>query len=355
MRQRCDIHARVAEALAKRRLRHKFRIRMMNELAALVLQHTFASVFILTLAARIGAPVPAAPLLVVAGGLGYMGQISLAEPLLSSVAANIIGDGIWFLAGRHWGHQVMRLLCRISLSPDSCARQAETLVNRWGGSSLIAAKFVPGISVVAAPMAGALHMSAVHFLQFETIAAVVWTVVLMAVGAMFSRQVQAILDFMVVGSGAAALGAVLLGLGSYVVWRQVRRRRLLRELGIPRMAAYELEELIERGMAPLVIDVRSAPGRYSEPRQIPGATWLPVEDLRTGVDGVPMDREIVLYCNCPNEVTAARAARLLAAKGFLRARPLAGGLGAWVSAGRLTEAVPTVEETTAPAGLALRS
>lgn len=328
---------------------------IVNELITLVLHHTFASVFLLTLAARIGVPVPAAPLLVVAGGLAHMGRISATEPLLSAVVANVLGDAIWFLAGRYWGHQVMRLLCRISLSPDSCARQAETLVNRWGGGSLIAAKFVPGISVVAAPMAGALHMPVVRFLVFETIAGVIWTVVLMGIGATFSSQIRAILDFVVVGSGAAALGTLVLGLGTYVAWRQARRRRLLRELGIPRMAIEELDDLITSGAAPFVIDVRSEPGRQSEPRQIPGATWMPLEALPTSAAGVPLDRDIVLYCNCPNEVTAARAAHLLATKGFVRARPLAGGLDAWVAAGKLTEGVEPIEQPPVASEYAMHS
>ena len=128
----------------------------MHDLVALLLAHGALIVFAVTLAARIGAPVPASPLLVVAGSLVEAGQISLAAVLAVSIAANVIGDGIWFGAGRRYGYQVLKLLCRISMSPDSCVRQSESFITRWGGSSLIAAKFVPGVSVVAAPMSGAL-------------------------------------------------------------------------------------------------------------------------------------------------------------------------------------------------------
>src|SRR5690606_598969 len=100
-------------------------------------------VFLTTLAARIGLPVPAAPLLVVVGGLAATGQLSLAVLLVVAVIANLLGDSVWFYGGRSHGARVMRLLCRMSLSPDSCVRQSESLIARWGGSSLIAAKFVP--------------------------------------------------------------------------------------------------------------------------------------------------------------------------------------------------------------------
>ena len=126
----------------------------MSQLLALVIAHGTLLVFAATLAARIGAPVPAAPVLVLAGGLAAMGQLSWFAALAAAIVANIIGDGLWFWAGRHYGSRVLRLLCRISLSPDSCVRQSEAFILRWGGSSLIAAKFIPGISVVAPPMAG---------------------------------------------------------------------------------------------------------------------------------------------------------------------------------------------------------
>ena len=131
----------------------------MNDFVPLLASQGAALVFAATLATRLGAPVPAVPFLVVAGGLTVGGQLSVVAVVLAAVLGNILGDGVWFLAGRRWGYRVMRLLCRISLSPDSCVRRSESILGRWGGWSLIAAKFVPGVSVVAPPMAGALGMS----------------------------------------------------------------------------------------------------------------------------------------------------------------------------------------------------
>ena len=131
----------------------------MQELLSLATERGVAVVFFATLAARLGAPIPASAVLVVAGGLVAMGQIPLWSTVLGALLGNLLGDAAWFYAGRRFGHRMMRLLCKVSLSPDTCVRQSESLITRWGGASLIAAKFVPGVSVVAPPMAGALHMS----------------------------------------------------------------------------------------------------------------------------------------------------------------------------------------------------
>ncbi|MGZ5183713.1 MAG: rhodanese-like domain-containing protein [Caldimonas sp.] len=310
----------------------------MHDLVALLLAHGALIIFAVTLAARVGAPVPASPLLVVAGSLVVAGQLSMAAALGTSIAANILGDGAWFLAGRSHGYRVMKQLCRISLSPDSCVRQSESLITRWGGSSLIAAKFVPGVSVIAAPMAGALGMSSTRFLVFELAAAVLWTVAFMALGMLFSKQIQQIFDIMA-STGGVATAVLVLVLAALIAVRYWQRRRFLSELNIPRIGVDELHALMEQGRDPLVIDVRSDAATQIDARRIPGAISVQLRDIHVQGAGLAVDREIVLYCNCPNEVSAARAAGVLVAQGFLRARPLAGGLDAWVASGRPTEAV----------------
>jgi len=299
-----------------------------QELVDLLLHHGVLIVFVATLAARIGAPVPAAPLLVVAGGLSAAGQFSLAAAFGVAMLANVAGDAVWFWGGRRHGHRVMRLLCRISLSPDSCVRQSESLITRWGGNSLIAAKFVPGVSVVAAPMAGALAMSWRRFLSFELVGAALWTSVFLGLGMLFSEQIQQILDVMA-GTGAGALAALVLVLAALLALRYWRRRRFLREVDMPRMHVDELRALISDGRDPVIVDVRSASSVDLDGRSIPGALHMQLHEVSDKARDLPRDREIVLYCNCPNEVSAARAARMLAAHGLQRVRPLAGGLDAW--------------------------
>lgn len=314
----------------------------MPDLIDLVLHYGALLVFVVTLAARIGAPVPAAPVLAVAGALAVSAQGSLVTLLAAAILGNLLGDGLWFWAGRHYGYQVLKLLCRISMSPDSCVRQSEAFIGRWGGSSLIAAKFVPGVSVVAPPMAGALGMSTLAFIGFETLAALIWAGVLLALGAAFSAQIRDVLALMS-AFGAAALVALAVLFAIYLAVRYLRRRAFLREVGMSRISVGELRELIEAGAQPVVIDVRSDVGRSLDARRIPGALGIELAGLkRPVIETLPRDRDIVLYCNCPNEASAATAARLLASHGFTRVRPLAGGLEAWIEAGHSIDEHPQV-------------
>jgi membrane protein DedA with SNARE-associated domain/rhodanese-related sulfurtransferase len=317
----------------------------MRELIPLLIAHGALIVFVITLAARVGAPLPAAPLLVVAGGVAMAGQLSLASCILASVLANLLGDTVWFQAGRWRGHRVMKLLCKISLSPDTCVRQSEGILSKWGGGSLIAAKFVPGVSVVAAPMAGALGMSWTRFVLYDLGAGLIWTLVFMALGVAFAGQIQIVLDFMT-EFGTIAAVAVAIVLAVMISARWLKRRWMLSERYAPRIAVTELRELIRRGEAPIVIDVRSSVATMHDARRLPGAISTTLAQLPLTAAELPRDREIVLYCNCPNEVSALRGVRILADHGLHRSRALVGGLDAWIEIesvsplGQATNAAP---------------
>ncbi|MEO5686531.1 MAG: DedA family protein/thiosulfate sulfurtransferase GlpE [Burkholderiaceae bacterium] len=301
----------------------------MRDLIPLLIAHGALIVFLITLAARAGAPVPAAPLLVVAGGVSMAGQMSLVVCLIASVVANVLGDAIWYQAGRWRGHRVMKLLCKISLSPDTCVRQSEGILSKWGGSSLIAAKFLPGISVVAAPMAGALGMSWRRFIAYDIGASLIWTSVFLAVGVAFAGQIVVVLDFMTeFGTIAAVVTAIVLT--TMIIYRYLRRRWMLSDRYAPRIAVNELRELIRRGESPIVIDVRSSVAMLQDGRRVPGAIVATLAQLPATALELPRDREVVLYCNCPNEVSALRGVRILADLGHHRARALHGGLDAWL-------------------------
>jgi membrane protein DedA with SNARE-associated domain/rhodanese-related sulfurtransferase len=310
----------------------------MNTLIELLTQQGILLIFAITFAARVGLPLPAAPLLVVAGGLAAAGALSWPALLVAAILANLLGDAVWYQAGRVYGHRVMRLLCRISLSPDSCVRQSESLIDRWGGSALLAAKFLPGISVVAAPMAGALGMSLRRFVCFDLVAGALWSAGFLALGLLLSEQVQQTLE-MLADAGIAALLILLLLVAALVLRRWWRRRQFLLNVVATRISVNDAVELIEKGLEPVFIDVRSEASRAIDRRRIPGALLLEaLADRRAKTTGeLPRDRELVLYCNCPNDVSAALAAKALSSEGFTRVRALAGGLDGWAAAGHPTE------------------
>lgn len=311
----------------------------MTDLSALLAQHGSLLVFVATLAARIGAPVPAVPFLVVAGAMSVGGAVSLPLALLGALLGNLVGDGAWFLAGRRWGYRVLRLLCRISLSPDSCVRRSESILGRWGGLSLLAAKFVPGVSVVAPPMAGALGMSNARFVGYELFAALVWSGGFLLLGRLFHSAVQDVLSvFAQVGLAAGLF--CLLALAGFVGWRWNRRRLALRTGDIERIDAASLRAAIAAGTAPGVIDVRMAAARTIDPRSIPGAIGLALRDLPQALGEWADGRELVVFCDCPNDLSAIAAARALMAAGLSRVRVLEGGLDAWRASESQPEAAP---------------
>jgi membrane protein DedA with SNARE-associated domain/rhodanese-related sulfurtransferase len=308
----------------------------MDSLLALLLQHGTLLVFASTLAARIGLPVPAAPVVVVAGALSVGGGIGFWAMTLAAVIANLLGDAAWFVGGRRYGHRVMRLLCRLSLSPDSCVRQSENFIGRWGGGALIAAKFVPGVSTIAAPMAGALGMSTARFVAFDLLGAAVWTFAFALLGVVFSRDIRAVLDTLA-SVGLLTGGALMVALLGYLAIRWVRRRSVLMALAAPRITVGELRALFEQGRAPTVIDVRSPSSLLLDPRRVPGALPIELRMIAARARELPADAIVVLYCNCPNEVSAAQAARLLGKAGVANSRVLEGGLDAWVAEGAMVE------------------
>jgi rhodanese-related sulfurtransferase len=161
----------------------------------------------------------------------------------------------------------------------------------------------------------------------------------MALGMVFSDQIQQIFDIMA-STGQIATAVVVAAIGALIALRYWKRTRFLRKLEIPRIGIDELHALIEQGRNPIVIDVRSDAGTQVDARRIPGAISIHLSEIGAKAAELAHDREIVVYCNCPNEVSAARAAATLIQQGLARARPLAGGLDAWSPPGARRSRLP---------------
>ena len=305
---------------------------MAHQIIALFAEYGLLLVFLNVLAAQAGVPVPAVPTLVVAGALAAGGRLPLAGVVAVALLACLLGDLAWYLAGRRHGARVMRTLCRISLSPDSCVKQSELRFQRWRGSVLLVAKFVPGLSMLAPPLVGAMGLPPRRFLLLDGLGALLWAGVALALGYAFAGEIDRVLDA-VADAGTMAVELAVALLAGYVFARWWRRVRLLRSLRMARIGVGELARAIAEGRAPVVIDVRSVVARQLDDRIIPGALLADVEGVVQAVVAIPLDRELVVYCNCPNEVSAAHAAQALKARGYRRVQPLRGGLDGWEAAG----------------------
>ena len=282
---------------------------------------------------QLGAPIPALPVLLLAGARAIGDPLHLLYALVLAIVASTIGDLAWFWAGRRYGHRVLRLLCRMSLSPDSCVRQTESTYERRGIATLVVAKFVPGLATVAPPVAGALGLRLSTFLVYTSAGAALYFGTALVLGLVFHSQIDWLLDRLT-DLGIRALLVVVTLFALYVAYRWWDRWRFIKALRTARIEADELSGMIDRGEEPIVLDVRSRTHRELDRRRIPGAQGVDLDDLERTLAGVPRDREVVVYCACPNEVTAVKVAMLLRDRGFARVRPLAGGIDGWVAAGR---------------------
>ncbi len=267
----------------------------MNELTELVLRHGVGFVFLNVLLQQLGIPVPAVPTLLVAGALAADGKLPFGMLLAAAFFATVAADTVWFLLGRRYGQRVLKTLCRMSLSPDSCVRQTEGLFDSWGLTSLLFAKFVPGYSTVAPPLAGAAGATLPRFLLFTSGGTFLWAGSALTLGLLFHGTIDRVLSFLAsLGSGALSIVAGALALYIGLKWAQ--RRRFYRFLRMARIRVGDLRRLMDEGQSPLIVDVRSSNARARDTRRIPGAIVVNITELDEKISHLPTEREIVLYC-----------------------------------------------------------
>ncbi len=309
----------------------------------LVARYGPALVFVNALAASLGLPVPAMPTLIVFGAMAALHPASIGAQLLPvlvlAVFASVAGDSVWFFAGRYYGGATLKTLCRLSLSRDTCVKKTERFFGRWGVRVLTVSKLVPGLSLLSVPMAGALGVPYRAFVAHDGIGAAIWATLGLAVGVMVSRQVDWLLGaFNRLGPRSLFVVAALLA--AYAGYRWLRRRALNAKLVDARIAVDELHALMSGEPAPVVLDIRSDEKRRLEPYAIPGAQLADERRLDEIIAAYRPDQKVVVYCSCPNEVSAAWMAKKLIEAGFQDVLPLKGGIDAWRDAGRAVSALP---------------
>lgn len=302
----------------------------MTYLLHLIQQYGLLLVFANVFLEQLGIPLPAYPTLLITGALLNRGEYFAPVLLLAAVSASLMADYAWFVAGRRYGRKVTATLCRISLSPDSCVRQTELIYLRWGAPSLLVAKFIPGFASIASALAGTVGTGRLTFVVYDGLGAVLWAGSAIYLGSLFSTAIEDLLRILeqLGKSGAVLLAAALV---SFIASKWWQRYRFMKSLRMARITVEELNALLQQGRAPLIVDVR--PSLSQQLDRIPGAVVLSVDDL-TGKDFEDLvDGEVIVYCACPNEASAAVVAKKLMQRGYTRVRPLAGGIAAWIAAG----------------------
>jgi membrane protein DedA with SNARE-associated domain len=259
----------------------------------LLIAHGLAVVGVASFAEGLGAPVPAFPWLLLAGSLAAEHRVSPVPLVLASACGFWTADLAWYLFGRIQGRRVLGLLCRLSLNPDACVGRAERRFRRRPAMTVAAAKFVPGLSLMVAPLAGILRMPPVQFAAIDGAAAIAWSAAAVMSGVLYGRRVLPHVMRTQRAIGWLAAVAVL----AFVAWKLYERRWLVRHYSVARVEIPELQRLLAaEPVDVLVVDLRSEQAFSGSPQMVPGARRIPPGDFERHIDTMPLDKEIILYC-----------------------------------------------------------
>ena len=325
--------------------------------------HAYAILFLWVLIEQLGLPIPSIPLLLTAGTLSATHRVSAFSALLSVIAACLISDSTWYLLGRRYGSRVIRVLCKLSFEATTCIAKTEGYFIRRGAVTLLFAKFIPGLSTVAAPIAGQSSMSYVDFLVYDLSGTLLWSVSFLFAGRFFGDVAKRSQTFFGLLSHFAVI-VFLLMVAGFFLWRVIKQRRFMAQVRELRIEPAEVMAMLnqafhEAAEAPFIVDLRHPLDYLPDPRVLPGAVRIGPSEIARCAASIPRDRDVILYCTCPSEETSAKVALQLHRLGITRVRPLRGGFDGWKEAGYplhdyVDDATPSAAALTDP-GPALKS
>jgi len=311
-------------------------------IAHILRHYGYSFVFLVVFAETLGLPVPAYPVILVAAGLAADLHFRLPGIYSLATLAALGGDSLWFELGRLRGRPILRKLCSLSFSPDSCVSRTESFFQRNGVKSLLVSKFMPGLNTIAAPLAGMLRVPRPRFLAADLAGTTLWAVSAIALGRLFRSQVEWMIVWLAAFGRTGVLILAIL-LAGWVLLKWVQRWEFYRRIERARISAPDLKQRLDRGERISIVDLRSDLGYHADGAKLPGALWIPPRDFEKRYQEIPSGHPVVMYCTCPNEATSGKFARLLIAKGYEAVWPLQGGFDAWRELGYPTEIVAAPE------------
>jgi membrane protein DedA with SNARE-associated domain/rhodanese-related sulfurtransferase len=303
-----------------------------------LLLYGYLVLFAWVLAGQLGIPLPATPVLLTVGALTAEHDLRLPLALLTGLGATLLADTAWFIFGRRYGNRVLHLLCKLSLEPNVCISRTRDSFRGRRSAGLIIAKFIPGVAILAPPTAGQSGMSYGRFLLFDGLGATFWLASTLIAGRFFGDILNhdpSLLNL----AGRFSGSLLLLGILGFFAARIVRRRALGRKLVSSRLEPEELKRQIDAGENVYIVDLRHPLELIPDPYTLPGAHVIPPDSIAKRNHEIPRDRDVVLYCTCPSEATAAATAMALYKLGIERVRPLRGGFDEWKRLGFPLDAV----------------
>jgi membrane protein DedA with SNARE-associated domain len=260
----------------------------------LLANHPYLALSLAGLLERIGIPLLLSPFLVAAGALAASGQVHFDLAMWVTLLSCMIGDAIWYEAGRRKGDSVLSFLCRISLERDSCVRHSKGLFGKGITRTLVLSKWLPGVSHIVPAVAGLVRIDRKRFLAVNTLGSFLWIVVFLALGYVPVRQAHA--ADVVPAIAPAALEMLLVFAAGNVIFKYAARRRFMRDLYKARITPEDLRQMMDEGRPVTIIDLRHALDSVTDPRVIPGAIRMLPDELTSRAATLPREQDIVLYC-----------------------------------------------------------
>ncbi len=292
------------------------------------LAHAYLVLFLWVFTEQVGVPIPSAPLLLMAGTLTATHKLSLVPVLGSILFGSMVSDIFWYFLGKRYGHAVIRLLCRFTPERNTCVRKTEGYFSKHGASTLLLSKFLPALNTMAGAIAGQSGMRFRLFLLCDAGGVMLWALAFV-VGGRFFGDLLKLHPHTLAWFAHFALAVFLLLLLAFVVSRIVRQRRSLEEIRTDRLSPEALFTMLERGDSVYLVDLRHPLDYLPDPRTLPGAVVMTPDRLVELNASIPRDRDVVLFCTCPNEETAVKMALTIRKMGVSRVRPLLGGFDGW--------------------------
>lgn len=257
--------------------------------------YSYWLILVLVFAESLGVPIPSYPALILAATMVKTMHFSLGGLLAVASLAALLGDQAWYIMGRIRGRSILRLLCSITLNPDSCVSRTENIFVRHGLRSLLVAKFVPGLSAVGAPLAGMLKVSPLRFTLYDLGGILLWVSSAMALGVVFRTQVEWLLALLA-ALGKLSLLIVVALLAGWLLYKWIERRRFYQLLEKSRIAAPDLKEMLDQRQDVIVVDLRSDFSFDNDSTKIPGAIHIPPREFEARYKEIPAGRPVVMYC-----------------------------------------------------------
>ncbi len=187
-----------------------------------MLAYGYWAVFFGVMLENAGVPVPGETILLVAGYFASTGEFHLGLVMLTAATGAVIGDNIGFAIGHHFGRNVLLRVGRFFFLTPKRFAYMENYFERHGNKTILVARFITGLRVFAALLAGASKMPWRIFLVFNVAGAILWSVCITMLGYLFGQSLPLLIKWVGRSGTVLLISAVVIAV---VVWRVQKHRK----------------------------------------------------------------------------------------------------------------------------------